>query len=722
MMPFAVKNVGYSGSIARSPTSVLRTFPLLSRNDDEPISMRKVTKGAPSGKASDTRALTVRVNNAGRSGSTNHSDRRRKSIADCRKQTPAPAQTSVVNASPRRVHEAIAIIAAKTTITHSFRCLSMALLALIYQLDVRNRKLIHGKTVLIPETQAVKIAIITAIRFLAVALVYLVCFVVVSGALLSTTTEQPTLADAGATLLALLAVSLVHAAVWTYIIRRSRWSGWKLVMTVFLVLYGVDTLMPQIETAYFVTRLPPGMLPRLFIAGLIVAAIFAPLAVLILGKAKSRADKTPTDSRLNMPIGEWIAKLFVIAILYVFIYFTFAILSRGRARRCASITAVTTRQLLRSHRKSAAQRATTFSPSSRARFIVGRDSSARNQNDARQMVGSRTGSGPAIRNREFAIADPEPTDAARSANGPPGRNSDFQFSVWLVTDDSSRDQISTSADRDRLKNSRPGLCSPSSEPASLVHTRDVSIFRLIGRIRHHRVEGHEAITAGFKPRQYFVETISGDVVRVKKQRLRNVAAKNLRRDFLRKLRRRHGEVQIRVTNTLRQFLVAFLQRQHIANVKEEVVIINRMRRDFVPALGEKLLNRFLFLTRVAGVRHRVAKVKLIRAPRLHQLPRHNFAFRNFFLKLFDCQAVEIRVEYVWLPRMIPCFTHSRNSAIRASRSPGTSNLPSFTKATAGTLCFFSVFRIFAGRSSARDIIAATDCYERQIVDRHGHRA
>lgn len=167
-----------------------------------------------------------------------------------------------------------------------------------------------------------KIAITTAIRFLAVALVYLVCFVVVSGALLSTTTEQPTPADASATLLALLAVSFVHAAVWTYIIRRSRWSGWKLVMTVFLVLYGVDTLMPQIETAYFVTRLPPGMLPRLFIAGLIVAAIFAPLAVLILGKAKSQAD-AGSDSRLNMPTTEWIAKLFVIAILYVFIYFTF---------------------------------------------------------------------------------------------------------------------------------------------------------------------------------------------------------------------------------------------------------------------------------------------------------------------------------------------------------------------------------------------------------------
>src|SRR5688572_32009606 len=68
-----------------------------------------------------------------------------------------------------------------------------------------------------------------------------------------------------------------------------------------------------------------------------------------------------------------------------------------------------------------------------------------------------------------------------------------------------------------------------------------------------------------------------------------------------------------------------------------------MRRDFVPAVGKKLFNRFFFLTRIAGVRHRVAKIKLIRAPRLHQLPRHNFAFRNFFLKLFDCEAVEIRV-------------------------------------------------------------------------------
>lgn len=166
-----------------------------------------------------------------------------------------------------------------------------------------------------------KTAILTAIRFLAVALVYFVDFTVVSAALLSTTQEQPAPVEAAKTLLALLTVSLISAAVWTYVLRRSRWSGWKLILCVFFVFYGTSTLMPQIETAYFVTSLPQGMLPRLFLAGLIMAAVFSPLAVLILGKARGQA--TDTSTRLIMPVNAWIVKLSVIAIAYVVIYFTF---------------------------------------------------------------------------------------------------------------------------------------------------------------------------------------------------------------------------------------------------------------------------------------------------------------------------------------------------------------------------------------------------------------
>jgi hypothetical protein len=165
--------------------------------------------------------------------------------------------------------------------------------------------------------------ILTAIRFLAVAILYFCCFAVVSGALLSTAPEQPEPAEAGATLLILLVISLINAAVWTYVILRSRWTGWKLVLAVFFVFFGVSTAMSQIETAYFVRDLPPGMLPRLFLAGLIIAAVFAPLAVLILGKAKSQPNRTAGQIPLRMPAGKWIVKLSLIVVAYLFLYFTF---------------------------------------------------------------------------------------------------------------------------------------------------------------------------------------------------------------------------------------------------------------------------------------------------------------------------------------------------------------------------------------------------------------
>jgi hypothetical protein len=91
----------------------------------------------------------------------------------------------------------------------------------------------------------------------------------------------------------------------------------------FFVLYGVGTLMPQIETAFFITTLPPGMLPRLFLAGAIIAAVFSPLAVLILGKARHQAGGTTGDQWPRFSAGSWIAKLSLIIVVYLLIYFTF---------------------------------------------------------------------------------------------------------------------------------------------------------------------------------------------------------------------------------------------------------------------------------------------------------------------------------------------------------------------------------------------------------------
>jgi hypothetical protein len=168
-----------------------------------------------------------------------------------------------------------------------------------------------------------KATVIIAIRLLALTVLYFICFAAVSAALLPAASEQAAPVQAGAALVALLAVSLLNTLVLGYVVIRSRWAGWKLVLAIFFVFYGVMTVMPQIETAFFLTRLPPGMLPRLFLSGAIIAALFSSLAVLILGKRRPNPTESNRHSRLDMPVGEWVGKLSLIVIAYLVIYFTF---------------------------------------------------------------------------------------------------------------------------------------------------------------------------------------------------------------------------------------------------------------------------------------------------------------------------------------------------------------------------------------------------------------
>src|SRR5260370_14788882 len=154
-----------------------------------------------------------------------------------------------------------------------------------------------------------KATVMIAIRLVALTVFYFICFTAISAALLPSLSEQPAQVQAGAALAALLAVSLLNTLVLGYVILRSRWSGWKLVLTVFFVFYGVMTVMSQIETVFFVTRLPPCMLPRLFLSWATIAVLFSSVAVLLLGKSRSNPTESSPHSVLDMSVGEWVGKL-----------------------------------------------------------------------------------------------------------------------------------------------------------------------------------------------------------------------------------------------------------------------------------------------------------------------------------------------------------------------------------------------------------------------------
>jgi hypothetical protein len=130
--------------------------------------------------------------------------------------------------------------------------------------------------------------------------------------------------DFGSALVILLLVSLVQASILSYLILRSRWSGWKLVGAIFLAFYGSMTVVAQIESIVFLPRqLPAGMISKLFVMGAIVAGLFSPTAVLTLGNMRHRLTSEDTNPQLIMLPGDWAWKLTAIAIIYVILYFTF---------------------------------------------------------------------------------------------------------------------------------------------------------------------------------------------------------------------------------------------------------------------------------------------------------------------------------------------------------------------------------------------------------------
>lgn len=134
-------------------------------------------------------------------------------------------------------------------------------------------------------------------------------------------------ADTMSTLVPTLIMCFMDTVVLSYPILRSRWSGWRLVLTTFLVFYGVMTFMSQIETVVFLQHftdiIPAEMIPGLFIQGAITAAIFSPLAVLVHGRMRGREEAPEPNLRLVMPWAEWVWKLILIGFIYMIIYISF---------------------------------------------------------------------------------------------------------------------------------------------------------------------------------------------------------------------------------------------------------------------------------------------------------------------------------------------------------------------------------------------------------------
>lgn len=138
--------------------------------------------------------------------------------------------------------------------------------------------------------------------------------------------------------LAWLGICFLNAAVMAYPIRRSHWHGWKLMGAVAVIYFGISDFLSQIESLVFLRYLTHKMTAEtigwLLCRGAVTACLFAPLAVLIMGKTRPSGAAPfddPNRIRVLMPWTGWLWKLGVIAVSYYIIYLSFGFLVAWRS-------------------------------------------------------------------------------------------------------------------------------------------------------------------------------------------------------------------------------------------------------------------------------------------------------------------------------------------------------------------------------------------------------
>ncbi|MCW5514747.1 hypothetical protein [Muriicola sp. Z0-33] len=117
-------------------------------------------------------------------------------------------------------------------------------------------------------------------------------------------------------------VSALNAGIILQLIYKARYRGWELAGYVFLVSFGIQYFMSQIETVWFNDSLglPGNGIAAIVLGGACTLAAFSVIATWITGKFKSKPDKSDDGVPHKFSIKRI---LFLSAVIWPLIYFAF---------------------------------------------------------------------------------------------------------------------------------------------------------------------------------------------------------------------------------------------------------------------------------------------------------------------------------------------------------------------------------------------------------------
>lgn len=135
--------------------------------------------------------------------------------------------------------------------------------------------------------------------------------------------ELPSPVDQGRLAMILVGVCFLQTVGLSVAILRSRWSGWKLVLAMFIVMAGGTAVLSHIDSLFFLRNLSRIEIGKMALASTLIAAAFSAIAVWVLGRARQGATEPSPTQLEHHSKGQWALILLGLAALHVVLYFLF---------------------------------------------------------------------------------------------------------------------------------------------------------------------------------------------------------------------------------------------------------------------------------------------------------------------------------------------------------------------------------------------------------------
>ena len=116
----------------------------------------------------------------------------------------------------------------------------------------------------------------------------------------------------------MLICCFIQATLLALFIRRSRWSGLKLVLTITVIWILGGAVLSQMDTLWFMPETGFEFVAKIVVATSLQAVLFSLVAVWLLGKWQSEIPAQPLDANA----ATWVKAFLVLAVLHVVLYFT----------------------------------------------------------------------------------------------------------------------------------------------------------------------------------------------------------------------------------------------------------------------------------------------------------------------------------------------------------------------------------------------------------------